>query len=278
MKLRSITAAVLVTIALVGCGTTKQQTPSSYRFDYQTAQAAEGVIRAFDDGRRTIVQFVDLDEARPTFKDEDGQGIQEVELQGQYAVLPRKYQTLTVTTGSGAEVIYAYVGKSLEPQDNTAALVTTAATPAAKTDTTDSELARAQEELRKTQAELAQVKAQLAQQSQPQPQPQPAAQVSPIYFNSGSSFGIVSKDAALLLARAREAQTVKLVGYTDTTGDRAANQRLSRARAEAVKNWLVTRGVQAAKITAEGGGQATEGDNTTEAGRKQNRRVDVSIN
>ena len=276
MKLRSITAAVLVTIALVGCGTTKQQTPSSYRFDYQTTQAAEGVIRAFDDGRRTIVQFVDFDEARPTFKDEDGQGIQEVELQGQYAVLPRKYQTLTVTTGSGAEVIYAYVGKSLEPQDTTAALVTTTATPAAKTDTMDSELARAQEELRKTQAELAQVKAQLAQQSQPQPQP--AAQVSPIYFNSGSSFGIVSKDAALLLARAREAQTVKLVGYTDATGDRAANQRLSRARAEAVKNWLVTRGVQAAKITTEGGGQATEGDNTTEAGRKQNRRVDVSIN
>lgn len=274
MKLRSITAAVLVTIALVGCGTTKQQTPSSYRFDYQTTQAAEGVIRAFDDGRRTIVQFVDLDEARPTFKDEDGQGIQEVELQGQYAVLPRKYQTLTVTTGSGAEVIYAYVGKSLEPQDNTAALVTTQATPAPKSDTMESELARTQEELRKTQAELAQAKAQLAQQ---QPQPQPAAQVSPIYFNSGSSFGIVPKDAALLLAHAREAQTVTLVGYTDATGDRAANQRLSRARAEAVKNWLVVRGVQAAKITAEGGGEATGGDNTTEAGRKQNRRVDVSI-
>ena len=275
MKLRSITAAVLVTIALAGCGTTKQQTPSSYRFDYQTTQAAEGVIRAFDDGRRTIVQFVDLDEARPTFKDEDGQGIQEVELQGQYAVLPRKYQTLTVTTGSGAEVVYAYVGKSLEPQDNTAALVTTSAPPAPKTDTMDSELARAQEELRKTKAELAQALAQLAQQKQQQQQP--AAQVSPIYFNSGSSFGIVPKDAALLLAHARDAQTVKLVGYTDATGDRAANQRLSRARAEAVKSWLVARGVQAAKITTEGGGVAIGGDNTTDAGRKQNRRVDVSI-
>lgn len=273
MKIRSITAAVLVTIALVGCGTTKQQTPSSYRFDYQTTQAAEGVIRAFDDGRRTIVQFVDLDEARPTFKDENGQSIQEVELQGQYAVLPRKYQTLTVTTGSGAEVIYAYVGKSLEPQDN-AALVTTQPPAAASADTMDSELARTQEELRKTQAELAQAKAQLAQQPQPAAQP-----VSPIYFNSsGSSFGVSTEEAALLLARAREAQAVKLVGYTDATGDRAANQRLSRARAEAVKNWLVTRGVQAAKITAEGGGEATGGDNTTEAGRKQNRRVDVSIN
>jgi len=67
-------------------------------------------------------------------------------------------------------------------------------------------------------------------------------------------------------------------GYTDSTGSAKVNEALSQKRAEAVKNQLVANGVPAATVTAMGMGPANPvGDNSTAAGRQQNRRVEIEV-
>ncbi len=67
-------------------------------------------------------------------------------------------------------------------------------------------------------------------------------------------------------------------GYTDSTGSAQTNERLSQARAEAVRAKIVAGGVPANTVRAVGMGPANPiGDNTSAEGRKQNRRVEVEI-
>jgi OmpA-OmpF porin, OOP family len=71
---------------------------------------------------------------------------------------------------------------------------------------------------------------------------------------------------------------IALVGYTDSIGSVAYNLKLSEKRAEAVKEYLVKHGVDAARIQTSGKGKADPvGDNKTEKGRFENRRVEVLI-
>jgi outer membrane protein OmpA-like peptidoglycan-associated protein len=67
-------------------------------------------------------------------------------------------------------------------------------------------------------------------------------------------------------------------GYTDSTGSASVNTSLSQKRADAVKNALVSSGMPADTISTLGEGPASPiGDNKTEAGRKQNRRVEIEV-
>jgi outer membrane protein OmpA-like peptidoglycan-associated protein len=71
---------------------------------------------------------------------------------------------------------------------------------------------------------------------------------------------------------------VKIGGYTDNTGDPAANKALSEARAKNVMDALVSKGVDASRLEAEGyGDQYPVGDNSTEEGRAQNRRIALRV-
>jgi outer membrane protein OmpA-like peptidoglycan-associated protein len=71
---------------------------------------------------------------------------------------------------------------------------------------------------------------------------------------------------------------VQVEGYTDSVGAPALNQKLSENRADAVKNFLVQNGVPQDNATAMGYG-ATDfvADNTTAAGKAQNRRVELIV-
>jgi len=67
-------------------------------------------------------------------------------------------------------------------------------------------------------------------------------------------------------------------GHTDSTGSDSYNQELSQRRAEAVRNFLVSNGITGDRIVARGYGESYPVTvNTTEAGRQQNRRVEVVI-
>jgi outer membrane protein OmpA-like peptidoglycan-associated protein len=82
--------------------------------------------------------------------------------------------------------------------------------------------------------------------------------------------------AAIL--QAYPAARIKIGGYTDSTGDRRANERLSQRRADAVRDALIARGVERDRIEAEGyGEQFPVADNATEEGRARNRRIALRV-
>lgn len=67
-----------------------------------------------------------------------------------------------------------------------------------------------------------------------------------------------------------------VTGYTDSQGNADSNVRLSQARAEAVKAYLVGKGVAASRISTAGKGAADPvADNGTAEGRAKNRRVEI---
>ena len=71
---------------------------------------------------------------------------------------------------------------------------------------------------------------------------------------------------------------VKVGGYTDNTGDPAANRTLSRQRADAVRQALTAKGIEAKRMVAEGyGSDHPVGDNATEEGRAMNRRIALRV-
>ncbi len=70
---------------------------------------------------------------------------------------------------------------------------------------------------------------------------------------------------------------VQVGGHTDNTGSAAVNKRLSAARAEAVRQYLISKGVAADRLTAAGFGPSKPiASNKTAAGRAQNRRVELT--
>jgi OmpA-OmpF porin, OOP family len=70
----------------------------------------------------------------------------------------------------------------------------------------------------------------------------------------------------------------KIGGYTDNTGNAAANKRLSQQRADNVRQALVQQGVSAERLTAEGYGSAHPvASNSTEEGRAKNRRIALRV-
>ena len=71
---------------------------------------------------------------------------------------------------------------------------------------------------------------------------------------------------------------IDVYGHTDSTGSDAFNQRLSEQRAQAVTNYMASRGVANARMRWQGFGETQPiADNTTEFGRSRNRRVEIKI-
>ncbi len=73
-------------------------------------------------------------------------------------------------------------------------------------------------------------------------------------------------------------RNIRIEGHPDSSGSEAFNLNLSQKRADAVKSLLVDYGVAASRIEAAGMGEALPvADNSTEAGKAKNRRVDIII-
>lgn len=73
-------------------------------------------------------------------------------------------------------------------------------------------------------------------------------------------------------------EVVIATGHTDSTGSDAYNQKLSVRRAQAVKAYLVSKGLPADRVLADGKGEKQPvASNKTKDGRAQNRRVDIEV-
>lgn len=73
-------------------------------------------------------------------------------------------------------------------------------------------------------------------------------------------------------------EVIIAVGHTDSVGSDAYNNKLSISRSEAVKNFLVGKGVEKNRVYTEGKGEKSPvADNKTSEGRAKNRRVEVEV-
>ena len=73
-------------------------------------------------------------------------------------------------------------------------------------------------------------------------------------------------------------EVIIAIGHTDTIGTKEYNQKLSVRRAEAVKAYLVSKGIEPNRIYTEGKGlKQPIADNRTAEGRAKNRRVEIEV-
>jgi OmpA-OmpF porin, OOP family len=123
----------------------------------------------------------------------------------------------------------------------------------------------------------------------PPPAPAPAAPVSEKVTFAADAFFDYAKADLKPEAKAKmddlvgKTQGVNLeviiaVGHTDSTGNQELNNKLSVNRAEAVKNYLTSKGIEKNRVYTEGkGDKQPVADNKTNEGRAKNRRVEIEV-
>jgi OOP family OmpA-OmpF porin len=120
----------------------------------------------------------------------------------------------------------------------------------------------------------------------PKPAPQPVAEK--VSLTAGALFDVNKADLKpagkseldALAAKLKDAQIdqITVTGHTDSSGSKQLNQSLSENRAEAVKAYLVSKGLDGSRIDTKGAGDTQPvASNNTAAGRAQNRRVEIDI-
>ncbi|MEI6412942.1 MAG: OmpA family protein [Pseudomonadota bacterium] len=128
----------------------------------------------------------------------------------------------------------------------------------------------------------------VAQQPAPPPQP-PRSVAQDIVLNAGVDY--FDFDKSILKPKMRallddlapklkdpNISTISIVGHTDNRGKDAYNMRLSKRRADAVREYLAQHGVSTRKMTTDGRGfHEPAADNRTDEGRARNRRVEIHV-
>jgi len=103
-----------------------------------------------------------------------------------------------------------------------------------------------------------------------------------IFFQTGKAVILAKSNTQLnevvKVLKADPTLNVDIKGHTDNVGKPETNQRLSQQRADAVKAYLVKKGVDESRLTSTGYGDAQPiAPNTTAAGRQKNRRVEMML-
>jgi outer membrane protein OmpA-like peptidoglycan-associated protein/polyisoprenoid-binding protein YceI len=103
-----------------------------------------------------------------------------------------------------------------------------------------------------------------------------------VYFKTGSAELDASSDPLLAsvvdIANRCPSMRIEVSGHTDNVGNRNANQSLSEQRAKSVANFMTQRGVNASRIVTAGfGGSRPVAQNSNEAGRSKNRRIEFRV-
>ncbi len=111
-------------------------------------------------------------------------------------------------------------------------------------------------------------------------QPDKGLVLEGVQFKSGTAElepGAMKKlDQVAASLAGMEQVRVEVAGYTDSVGDPGRNQQLSVRRAQAVADYLASRGVARDRLTAKGYGQENPiADNASAEGRSRNRRVEL---
>jgi OOP family OmpA-OmpF porin len=122
----------------------------------------------------------------------------------------------------------------------------------------------------------------------PAPQAAPAAAATKVTYAADAFFdfdksvlkpaGKAKLDDLVGKVKGINLEVIIAVGHTDSIGSDAYNQKLSVRRAEAVKAYLVSKGIEKNRIYTEGKGEKQPvADNKTKEGRAKNRRVEIEV-
>jgi len=120
----------------------------------------------------------------------------------------------------------------------------------------------------------------------PKPKPKPVAEkvtlAADVLFDFDKSVlkseGKAKLDDLASKVKAINLEVVIAIGHTDSIGSDAYNQKLSVRRAESVKAYLVSKGVEPNRIYTEGKGEKQPvASNKTKEGRQKNRRVEIEV-
>ncbi len=120
----------------------------------------------------------------------------------------------------------------------------------------------------------------------PKPAPKPASEkvtmAADAHFDFDKSAlkpeGKARLDDLVGKLKAVNLEVVIAIGHTDSIGSNAYNQKLSMRRANSVKAYLVSKGIEANRIYTEGKGETQPvADNKTKEGRAKNRRVEIEV-
>lgn len=121
---------------------------------------------------------------------------------------------------------------------------------------------------------------------QPAPKPKPVAEkvtfAADVLFDFDRAVikreGMSKLDDLSSKMRGINLEVVIAIGHADSIGSDAYNQRLSVRRAESVKAYLVSKGVEANRVYTEGKGEKQPvADNKTRDGRAKNRRTEIEV-
>jgi len=113
-------------------------------------------------------------------------------------------------------------------------------------------------------------------------QPSKVFVLDDVHFDTGKSTLKTSSYPALddivEVMKLKPNMKIEIGGHTDNVGEPQSNMRLSKSRANAVKNYLISKGINASRLTAVGYGETKPiADNNTNDGRQENRRTEVTI-
>ena len=121
---------------------------------------------------------------------------------------------------------------------------------------------------------------------EPEPAPEPTAQkityAADAFFDFDKSDlkpeGRRSLDELVSKIQNINLEVIVAVGHTDSVGTEEYNQGLSERRAESVKDYLVSKGIESGRVYTEGKGELQPiATNKTAEGRAQNRRVEIEV-
>lgn len=295
MRKTAIAGAVVAALALASCATQGDKAPvSSLRFSYTTEGGkAIGLVRAFDDGERTALQFVTDPPGALQVFDGEGKPLAYQRI-GQNAVLSGLYSPVRVQIGPTSATVKSTVPVvTKEPIQQPTPEPAAAATVPADTNT---ELLAARAALKLAEKQIAELRAEL-DKMKATGSAQEAKEIGTkldrlenLVAEAASvilrvEFGFASADfkptddvARVLVPAAKAADRINLRGFTDSTVIDEDNKRIALARALAARQYLIGQGVDAKKIRAfynSAGGFVA--DNSTPEGRAKNRRVDIEL-
>ncbi len=122
----------------------------------------------------------------------------------------------------------------------------------------------------------------------PAPAPAPAAAAAKVTYGADAFFdfnksvlkpeGKAKLDDLVGKVKGINLEVIIAVGHTDSVGSDAYNQKLSVSRSEAVKAYLVSKGIEKNRVYTEGKGEKQPvADNKTKEGQAKNRRVEIEV-